>query len=108
MSLEGLRARRAIWQLFMKSLKVNKIPFNYVTKALTLGLFSLSTASGCLFTKSDQLANLDSMSLDRQGDRNTLKGGQPTMAYRAVPAPACFCTARAKNGSPIFNGCQKS
>ena len=39
--MEGLRARKAIWQLFMKSLKVNKISFNYVTKALTLGLFSL-------------------------------------------------------------------
>lgn len=88
--MEGLRARRAIWQLFMKSLKVNKISFNYVTKALTLGLFSLSTASGCLFTKSDQLANLDSMSLDRQGDRNTLKGGVsqpwPTGQFRPLPA----------------------
>lgn len=45
--MEGLRARKSIWQLFMKSLKVNKISFNYVTKALTLGLFSLRTASGC-------------------------------------------------------------
>lgn len=85
--MEGLRARRAIWQLFMKSLKVNKISFNYVTKALTLGLFSLSTASGCLFTKSDQLANLDSMSLDRQGDRNTLKGGSANHGLQGNSGP---------------------